>query len=69
MLTFKLDGDILEVHEQLHSWTNTRQRWWYYDIKNWLQSSHGRQNETPLYPMDESSIQWVKTHHLPKVLP
>ena len=67
MLSFKLDGDILEVQEDRHSWTGTKTTYFYYDIKNWLVSSRGKKNDKPDREMDQSGIDGVKKHYLHKV--
>jgi hypothetical protein len=66
-LAYKLSGNILEVKETRINWTSTQITFWYYDIENWLVSSHGRSNEVPTRPMQQDSIDWVKKHYLPKV--
>ncbi|KVP40017.1 hypothetical protein [Burkholderia ubonensis] len=71
MLTFKMDPTtgILEVKEVLMSFTTTQTRFWYYDTKKWLKSSHGKQGDTPDRVMTDSDIRWVKQYYLPKVQP
>lgn len=66
-LSFKLNGNVLEVQEKLVSYNSTRIQYWYYDIKDWLVSSNGKQGETPTRPMMQSSIDWVKKYYIPKV--
>lgn len=66
-LDYKLTGDVLEVTETLIGWNSTKVTFWYYDIKNWLKSSHGKANEVPTRPMDQGSIDWVQKYYLPKV--
>lgn len=67
MLTFKLTGNILEVKENLHGWSDTKYSYWYYDIVNWRQSSKGIENDQIDRDMLESSITWVKKYYFPKV--
>lgn len=67
MLTFKLDGDILEVKEVTMNFFKTQTLYFYYDIKNWLVSSHGKKNDKPDREMDQSGIDWAKKYYLPKV--
>jgi len=77
MLSYKLDGDILEVVESLHSFRDTKDTYWYYDdtevtywyydIVNWKQSSHGKKNDVPDREMCVSAIDWVKRFYFPKV--
>lgn len=69
MLKFKLDSDtgILEVTEVLMSAVKTQTRYWYYDTRKWLKSSHGTHGDTPDRVMTEVDIQWVKQYYLPKV--
>lgn len=67
MLSFKLDGDILEVKEVSMSFFKTQTLYFYYDIKNWFVSSHGKQHDKPDRPCSQSGIDWVKKHYLPKV--
>jgi hypothetical protein len=67
MLSFKLDGDILEVREDILSFTDTQTTYFYYDIKNWLVSRYGKKNDKPTEPCNKQSIDWVKKYYLPKV--
>lgn len=68
MLSYKLTDNILEVTETIHGWNTSAHSYWYYDIVNWRKSSNGKQNDKIDRDMDESSIVWVKTNYLPKVL-
>lgn len=68
MLTYKLTDNILEVTEIIHSWCESKYSYWYYDIEKWRQSSNGKQNDKIDRDMVESSIDWVKTHYLTKIL-
>ena len=67
MLSFKLNGDILEVRQDIHSWTKTETNYFYYDIKNWLVSGYGKKDDKPARPCTPSKIDWVKKWYLPKV--
>lgn len=58
--------ELLEVVETHYSWTETKRTFWYYDIINNLKSITGRQNETPSVLMNESQIEWVRKHYIPK---
>jgi hypothetical protein len=66
MLSFKLEGDILEVKEVSMSWNKTNISYWYYDIVNWLDNANGKKE-----PLDRkvcpAQIEWVKKYYLPKV--
>lgn len=66
-LAYKLTGDVLEVTETLIGWNDTKVTFWYYDVANWVKSSHGKANEVPTRPMSQGSIDWVKKYYLPKV--
>lgn len=66
MLTYKLQGDLLEVTEALMSFTHTKYTFWYYDIARWLKSRLGTKDEVPTQPMSEADKLWVRTHYLPK---
>lgn len=66
-LQFKLEGDILEVKETICGFHNTKVSFWYYDIANWMKSSHGKQGDRPDRQMTHDDISWVKRHYLPKV--
>lgn len=66
-LSFKLEGDVLEIHQTIHTWNKTHHQFWYYNIRTWMVSSHGRKGDTPDRLMSESDIAWVKEHYLPKV--
>lgn len=66
MLTCKLDGDILEVTERIMSFSDTKVTYWYYDVKNWLRSRTGKQDELPTETMPAENIAWVEKYYLPK---
>lgn len=66
-LHIKLEGDILEVVESIHSFHNTRKTYWYYNVREWKRSITGYQNAVVETPMTDREIQWVKDHYLPKV--
>lgn len=68
-LTFKLEGDILEVRQELYGAGATRISHWYYDIKRWMVSSFGKNGDQPDRHMTASQILWVRRHYLPKVQP
>ena len=69
MLTYKMNKEtmVLDVKEEIHGWHDTKVSYWYYDTKNWLKSSYGKQGDKPDREMDGASIEWVKTYYLPKV--
>lgn len=67
-LTYELDGNILHITETVHGFCRTTVRHWYYDIVNWMVSSHGREGDVPDRKMTASAIAWVRMHHLPHVL-
>jgi len=64
MLSYRLDGDILEVIESVHGWSKTKVTYWYYDIKQWKVSSHGKQFDVPDRAMVPDAIEWVKKYYL-----
>lgn len=66
-LELRLEGDILEIKETICGWAGTRISFWYYNIRNWTVSSHGKKGDKPDRPMDEGQIAWVQKHYLPKV--
>lgn len=68
-LSYNLKGDILEVKETLMSFTSTEVSYWYYDIKNWKKSSHGKINDPCDRNMNRSDIIWVSKYYIPKVTP
>ncbi len=68
MLKRELNGDILHVTETLMSFHDTQVSHWYYDIKNWRVSSHGREGDTPDRDMNQSSIDWCKKYHIPAAI-
>lgn len=68
MLLFKLNENILEVTEVIHSWNESKYSYWYYDIVNWRKSSNGKENDLINRDMTEMDIIWVKKYYLPKVL-
>lgn len=67
MLDISLEGDILKVVEVTMTFFDTKRRYWYYNIKDWTTSSHGREGDVPDRKMDQSSIDWATKHYLPKV--
>lgn len=69
MLEFKMcpRTGILEVKQTLLSATKSIPAYWYYDTRNWLKSTHGKQGDIPDRIMYEDDIQWVKRNYLPKV--
>lgn len=67
MLSFKLDGDILEVKADTFSFHETKTTYFYYDIKNWLVSSYGKKGDKPDRHETQRGIDWVKKYYLPKV--
>lgn len=66
-LSYKLEGDILEVKQALMSFHKTEVSYWYYDIKRWLVSSFGKQGDRPDRVMRPEQIEWVRKHYLPHV--
>lgn len=68
MLTYRQDGDILEVTETTMSWTDTKKSFWYYDINSWFKSSTGKCNAPCDRKMSESDKQWVEKYYLAKML-
>jgi len=67
MLSYKLDGDILEVKETIHGFNNSKVTYFYYDIKNWKKSSTGKKDSKPDRDMIQADIDWVKKYYIPKV--
>ena len=67
MLEFSKTGDILEVIESILFLNKTKTLYWYYDVKNWKQSSFGKKGDNPDREMTDNAIEWVKKHYLPKV--
>jgi hypothetical protein len=66
-LSFKLEGDVLEIHQTILTWNKTHHQFWYYNIRTWMVSSHGRKGDTPDRPMTRLDIDWVKEHYLSKL--
>lgn len=69
MLSYRMvDENILEVKETIHSFTKTKNTFWYYDIKNWFKSSTGKENDmNHMRKMTQTDIDWVKKYYIPKV--
>lgn len=69
MLAYHLNNEtgVLEVTETTMSFTDTVKRYWYYDTRKWLKSSHGKKGDTPDRVMTEVEIKWVRDYYLPKV--
>jgi hypothetical protein len=68
MLSFSMEGRILEVKETLMSFHDTKVTYFYYDTEHWMVSSHGKKGDRPDCTMTPESIAWVKDHYLPKAL-
>jgi hypothetical protein len=66
-LTRKLNGKILHITEIIHSFRGTKTQHWYYDLKLWMVSSHGREGDTPDRKMTARAIEWTTKHHFPAV--
>lgn len=67
MLTFNLDGDVLEVREDMFGPRDTMTRYWYYNLRTRMGSRHGKRGDIPDYPLDRAAQAWIKTHYLPKI--
>jgi hypothetical protein len=67
MLEFKLIGSDLTVIERLHSFTETRTSFWYYNIDTWCKNRNGKENEPIDLECDQRNIDWVKKHYFPRV--
>ena len=68
MLKFSKTGNIVEVIEELIFFDKKKVLYWYYDVKNWRQSSFGKKGDSPDREMSDGAIQWVKKHYLPKII-
>jgi hypothetical protein len=68
MLTYRKDGDILEVTETTMSFTSDSKSYWYYDINSWFKSSTGKRNAPCDRKMSESDKAWVEKYYLAKML-
>ena len=66
MLSFKLEGDILEVKEEIMGFSKTKTSYWYYDIVNWMNNANGKRSPLDMKDSPEM-IKWVKENYLPKV--
>lgn len=60
--------ELLEVKEELMGFVSTSRRYWYYDLKNWMVNSHGKQGDKPDRAMTPKDIERVKTHHLTRLM-
>jgi hypothetical protein len=68
MLSYKMVGKhILEVTETLHSFTDTKVSYCYYDLLHKRKSSTGKRYSVPDIPMSDNDLKWVETYYLPKV--
>ncbi len=65
MLKRELNGNILHVTESILSFHDTQVTHWYYDIKKWMVSSHGREGDMPDRAMTLNAIAWCKKYHIP----
>ena len=66
MLRFKRTGDVIEVKQTIMSFNDTFVEYWYYNVKTWLSSVHGKKGDKLIHPICQGSIDWVKKHYLPK---
>ena len=66
MLSFKLEGNILEVKEEIMGFSKTKTSYWYYDIVNWMNNANGKRSPLDMKVSPEM-IKWVKENYLPKV--
>lgn len=64
MVSFKLEGEILEVKEKVVGFTSTDIKYWYYNIRTWEKSSTGTKNSKPNRKMLEDDIEWIKKYYL-----
>lgn len=60
-----LDNGCLQVIEVVHSWTDTKRSYTYYDLERGLKSYIGREGETPSVAMTADDISWVQKHYVP----
>lgn len=60
-----LENGTLQVIETIHSWCDTQTKFWYYDLENGLQSTHGKKDEVPSTPMTVTRLEWVKSNYIP----
>ena len=67
MLSFNLQGNILEVTETQFSFVDTKINYWYYDVLNWTKSQTGKKGEIPSVKMLKADIEWVEKYYIPKV--
>lgn len=67
MLSFKLNGNILEVIETTMSFNQDLKSYWYYDIVNWRKSSTGKQGAMIDRDIEAWQVEWIKQHYFSKV--
>ena len=67
MLTFNLNGTILEVVESTLGPNTTLKSYWYYDIINWRKSSTGKVGGSIDRDIESWQIDWIKKYYFPKV--
>lgn len=67
-LSFKLEGDVLEVTETIFACGEVATNYWYYNIKTWVKSSYGDRGDVPDRVMSQADIDWVRKYYLPKVV-
>lgn len=63
-----VEPGLLEVKEVVMGFSSTTRRYWYYDLKSWMVSSHGKEGDKPDRAMTPKDIEWVKTHHLARLM-
>lgn len=67
MLSFNLNGTILEVVESTLDFNATLKSYWYYDLVSWRKSSTGRQGAMIDRDIEPWQIEWIKQHYFPKI--
>jgi hypothetical protein len=67
MLSFNLNGTILEVVESTLGHNTTLKSYWYYDLVSWRKSSTGRQGAMIDRDIEPWQIEWIKQHYFPKI--
>jgi hypothetical protein len=67
MLSFNLNGTILEVVETTMTFHQDLKSYWYYDLVSWRKSSTGRPGAMIDRDIEPWQIEWIKQHYFPKI--
>jgi hypothetical protein len=67
MIAFILTGEVLEMKQSRHSFTDNRVSYTYFNIRTWHKSTGDEINSVPHLRMQPHEIEWAKKRYLPQV--